>query len=109
MKIHSYDANNKVIVASFSTDQSLKPVEEYNLVAIDVTQFEANDVDTLLKEIAAKGVVIALRNDKKEQASSMTVPDTELEKLSGEVFSYDAVDIPNLVYTGTDKPNIVIS
>ena len=104
MKIHRYDIDQKIIIASFSTDLSLKPVDDYQPVGFDIRQYSAENTADLLKQIAFQGIKIALQNDLREQQGEPQIEQTELESLQGQVFSFlpEELEVPNNV-------NIIIS
>lgn len=67
MKIQGYDDASGSILVSFSTDQSMKSVDDYPILAVQPHHFDAGDPATTLKNIAAtSGLSTAISQDKVE-------------------------------------------
>lgn len=108
MKIHTYDADQNIIVVSFSSDRSQKPVEEYTKFAFNLREMGVNTIDALLKKIASMGVEIAETSDSLEVAPQVAFGLTELQSLEGQVFSYNLNELPNMP-TNVDDGNVTVS
>lgn len=70
MKIQGYDEASGSILVSFSTDQSMKLVDDYPILAVQPHHFDAGDPATILKNIAAtSGLSTAISQDRVESAT----------------------------------------
>lgn len=109
MKIHRYDQEQNILVVSFSTDKSLKSVDEYQVYAFNVKELNVNSINDLLKKIASMGVDIAMRNDKMEKMPVQTFTFNDLNSLTGKVYTFSSTDIPGVITDDPDSTNIIVS
>lgn len=92
MKIHGYDEASHSLIVSFSTDESVKNVDEYQKMAFNPASIVGTPEETL-KKIAQRGLQTAIGQDKKDAEIADNSVIDAYKSLVGQTFTYDVADI----------------
>jgi hypothetical protein len=101
MKIHGYDERNDSLLVSFSTDVSMKPVDQYQVLAFQPHRMGVSSPGDVVKAIAQAGIQIAKQQDLQDAAIADTSNAAAYNSMIGETLSFDETELaptlpPNL-------------
>lgn len=92
MKIHGYDEATHSLLVSFSTDESVKPVDEYQKLAFQPSLIDGTPEETL-KKIAQRGIQTAIAQDKKDAETANSTLVDEYKAFIGQTLTYIIADV----------------
>ena len=101
MKIHKYDEENDQLIVSFSTDLSIKSVEQYQALAFQPHRMGVSSPGDVVKAIAQAGIQIAKQQDLQDAAVSDTASIAAYNSMVGETLSFDETEL-----APTPTPNL---
>jgi hypothetical protein len=93
VKIHRYDEATNTLYVSFSSDESSKSIDEYQVVAFQPHNMQAESVEELLKTIATVGISTAQSQDKKESMLANVTLLNSLKTLESQTLTYNVDDL----------------
>ena len=93
MKIYEYDEVSNSFLVSFSTDLSLKTVDEYQQYSFQPHRMGATDPNDIVKAIAKSGLRIAQQQDIEDTILANKTIIDEYKGLVGETFTIDESEI----------------
>lgn len=110
VKIHDFDDESHNLVVSFSTDESAKPVEEYQTISFQPHNFSnPHDAQSVLLEIAKSGYFIVQQQDSKEKLAANTGAMVDFRDLIGTTQTFNFSDIaPTEVPIPSSLTDIVV-
>ena len=91
--IHRYDETTNTLYVSFSSDESSKPVDEYQVVAFQPHNIASSNIEEMLKMIATVGISTAQTQDKKESTLANVALQESYRALSNQTFTYNISDL----------------
>ena len=93
VKIHRYDETTNTLYVSFSSDESSKSIDEYQIIDFQPHNMQADSVEELLKTIATVGISTAQSQDKKESMLANVILLDSLKTLESQTLTYNVADL----------------
>lgn len=105
MKIHKYDEENKSLLVSFSSDESLKPLGEYRQYSFQLKNFIGKTSEEILNHIARTGSnIVKIQNAEETVSSDANLIDIA-RSLDGTEHEYEIADL-DVLTTNESLPNL---
>jgi hypothetical protein len=93
LKIHDYDEETHSLIVSFGTDAGEQTVDEYQKFTFNIHNYNPDDIQDTLKQIAKQGAQIAHQQWLKEQSMKNDQVVSNAKAEIGKVYNFPIADL----------------
>jgi len=106
VKVHEYNEENHSLIVSFTTDASEMSVDETERFSFDIHNYNPNDFNDTLSQIARQGARIAHQRWLQEQSKNNVEVVAAAKAEIGKVYNFPIADLINITqHTSPDGDN----